>query len=83
VAEGEIKVSKLLAEKERERRKKVYEAATEFMAANPKVPFVEVGNKFGISFMTASRLWKAAGFPARKDGRIAGVSPLKKAASNG
>lgn len=70
--------SKLLQQKERDRRKKVYAAATEFMAANPKVTFDEVEERFGISRMQASRLWRRAGFPARRAGRIAGVSPLKK-----
>jgi hypothetical protein len=58
--------------------KEVYKAALGFMVANPKVPYGEVGQRFGISFMTASRLWKAAGFPARYCGRKAGISPAKK-----
>jgi hypothetical protein len=70
--------SRLLQQEERERRKKVYAEATEFMVTNPRVPFVDVGGRFGISHMQASRLWKAAGYGTRKSGRIAGVSPLKK-----
>jgi hypothetical protein len=70
--------SRLLQKEERDRRKKVYDEAVGFMKDNPTVPFDVVGEKFGISFMTASRLWRAAGYGVRAGGRKAGISPLKK-----
>lgn len=58
-------------------RIKMYAEATEYMRSNPNKTFTEVGDRYGISFMTASSLWRKAGFPARKDGRKTGISPAK------
>lgn len=52
--------------------------AVRFMTDNPAVPFIDVGRRFGMSGMQASRLWARAGFPARRSGRKPGISPLKK-----
>jgi hypothetical protein len=70
-----------LKQQEQEKRAKVYAEAVRFMKDNPQVGFAEVGAKFGISHMQASRVWKLAGYGARASGRIAGVSPLKKGTS--
>ena len=67
-----------LREKLTEARKNRDSDAVRFMTDNPAVPFVDVGRQFGMSGMQASRLWARAGFPARKSGRKAGISPLKK-----
>ena len=69
---------KMLEQTEKEKRSKVYAEAVEYMKANPKVPFVDVGKKFGISFMQASRLWRRAMGGKRDSGRKAGISPLTK-----
>lgn len=61
-----------------ESKKKAYAEATKFMLANPQVPFPDVGARFGISNVTASRLWAKATNAPRRAGRKAGVSPAKR-----
>jgi hypothetical protein len=70
IAEAEKKLNET-------RRKKCAEA-TEFMRVNPNMAFVDVGTRFGFSEYTASKLWKAAGFLARPNGRKRGISPGKR-----
>lgn len=61
-----------------EARKVKYTEATKYMRVNPNVAFSDVGAKFGFSEYIASKLWKAAGFPARPHGRKKGISPGKR-----
>jgi hypothetical protein len=61
-----------------ELKAKAYDEAVQYMKDNPKVPYVVVESKFGISKMTASRLWRRAMGGKRDSGRKAGISPTKK-----
>jgi len=52
-----------------QKKREIYQQVVEFMFHNPEVTFHEVGEKFEISHMQASRLWLKAGFAPRKSGR--------------